>query len=266
MADTPIIVYQKVVRGNEHREPGGRIEGGSRRWEDVIELFAGWEVYDYAIHIISQRNASASVSMEPGRVVIRGRTRWDALFGRGGNYKYEATVWFMKVFMTSDPPPRRHSVLAFTDDVGRFGDALGTIGDNIAHVTFARADRVGFRTDIGKYICAEGGGGREVNATRDARGPWETFRMIPASDNKFAFMADNGQYVCAEGGGGRELVANRNDIGAWERFTIEHVDGGRVALRAHNGQYVCAEGGGGREVNATREARGPWETFQLERV
>lgn len=37
--------------------------------------------------------------------------------------------------------------------------------------------KVAFRTGNGKYLCAEGGGGGEVNATRDAAGGWETFTL-----------------------------------------------------------------------------------------
>ena len=33
------------------------------------------------------------------------------------------------------------------------------------------------RANNGQYVCAEGGGGGEVVADRDALGPWETFRL-----------------------------------------------------------------------------------------
>ena len=78
------------------------------------------------------------------------------------------------------------------------------------------------RANNGQYVCAEGGGGREVVANRDARGPWETFTVerVRSGDN-IALRANNGQYVCAEGGGGREVVANRNARGPWETFELE---------------------------------------------
>src|ERR687894_1572333 len=81
---------------------------------------------------------------------------------------------------------------------------------------------IALRANNGQYVCAEGGGGREVVANRDARGPWETFTVerVTGGDN-IALRANNGQYVCAEGGGGREVVANRDRVGLWETFTVE---------------------------------------------
>ena len=115
----------------------------------------------------------------------------------------------------------------------------------------------------GQYVCAEGGGGREVVANRDAIGAWETFELIDQGNGYYALQAANGQFVCAEGGGGREVVANRDAIGAWETFKLIDRGDGNVALQAANGQYVCAEGSGGGAVVANRNAIGPWETFKL---
>jgi hypothetical protein len=78
------------------------------------------------------------------------------------------------------------------------------------------------RANNGQYVCAEGGGGGEVVANRDARGPWETFRVerVRPGDN-IALRTSNGWYVCAEGGGGGEVVANRSARGPWETFELE---------------------------------------------
>jgi hypothetical protein len=116
-----------------------------------------------------------------------------------------------------------------------------------------------FKTANGNYLCAEEGGGREVNATRTAAGGWETFEVVP-HEGGVAIKASNGQYWCAENGGGGALNANRDTPGAWERFTVVKVDGG-VALQSIDGYFVCAEGGGGGQVNVTRTAAGAWETF-----
>ncbi len=42
----------------------------------------------------------------------------------------------------------------------------------------AGADQVALRAQNGKYVCAEGGGGRELVANRSAIGPWETFTLV----------------------------------------------------------------------------------------
>jgi hypothetical protein len=124
--------------------------------------------------------------------------------------------------------------------------------------------KIALQAHNGQYVCAEGGGGREVVANRDRIRSWETFKLIELGDGKIALQAHNGQYVCAEGGGGREVVANRDRIGRWETFKLIELGDGKIALQAHNGQYVCAEGGGGREVVANRDRIGRWETFKLE--
>lgn len=136
------------------------------------------------------------------------------------------------------------------------------------------------RASNGQYLCAEGGGGRELVANRVEQGPWETFTIdaIEPSDGplisgqRVAVRTASGQYLCAEGGGGAELIANRTAIGPWETFTIVHANlsvgeitsGQGVILRTANGQFLCAEGGGGREVTADRASIGPWETFTVE--
>jgi hypothetical protein len=39
-------------------------------------------------------------------------------------------------------------------------------------------EKVSMRAANGQFLCAEGGGGREVVANRDAIGPWETFSVV----------------------------------------------------------------------------------------
>ena len=115
----------------------------------------------------------------------------------------------------------------------------------------------------GQYVCAEGGGGREVVANRNAIDPWETFRLIDRGNGNIALRASNGQYVTAENGGGGPVLANRNSVGPWETFKLIDMGDSNIALRASNGQYVSAEGGGGSVVVANRNAIGAWETFKL---
>ncbi|MDQ6617526.1 MAG: thiol-activated cytolysin family protein [Actinomycetota bacterium] len=128
------------------------------------------------------------------------------------------------------------------------------------------------RTYNGYYLCAEGGGGREVNATRTAAGSWETFDLESTVAGTSTLKANNGQYVCAEGGGGSAVNANRTVAQVWESFVLEFVSGGGVAtgsqvhIRTSDGHYMCAEQGGGGQVNATRTAAAQWETFTLEVV
>jgi carbamate kinase len=131
----------------------------------------------------------------------------------------------------------------------------------------------------GQYLVAEGGGGQEVLANRDAASSWETLQVINmsntssndiASGDQVSFIVHNGRFVVAEGGGGKEVLANRNTPSSWEKFVIQKVggsggsqitNGDKITLRANNYQYVVAEGGGGGQVLANRNAASAWDTF-----
>jgi hypothetical protein len=117
-----------------------------------------------------------------------------------------------------------------------------------------------FRASNGQYVCAEEGGGHEVNANRDAAGPWETFKRLPQPDGTFAYQSDKGYYLTAENGGGGALLCNRQVIGPSECWHELHVNQG-IALQSDNGHFMCAEDGGGGIVNVTRSTAGLWETF-----
>jgi hypothetical protein len=122
---------------------------------------------------------------------------------------------------------------------------------------------IALRAHNGQYVCAEGGGRRELVANRDHIREWETFEIIELGGNDVAFKACNGQFVRAERGGGGKLKPDRSWIRSHESFALLKRGGNKVALRAHNGQYVCAEGGGGRELVANRDHIREWETFKI---
>ncbi|GAG23274.1 unnamed protein product, partial [marine sediment metagenome] len=82
-------------------------------------------------------------------------------------------------------------------------------------------NRVAFRANNGQYVCAEGGGGRELVANRDVIGEWEVFELVDLGDKQVALRAANGQYVTAKGG---KLIADRNSIGKWENFSLVKID------------------------------------------
>ena len=137
-----------------------------------------------------------------------------------------------------------------------------------SNTVFTSREKIALKAYNGQFVCAEGGGGRELVANRSSAGPWEIFTLfkLPGRD-QVALKALNGQFVCAEGGGGREVVANQSKAGEWETFTLVKRPGNnKIALKAANGLYVCAEGGGGGEVVANRSDAREWETFTLVRI
>ena len=79
--------------------------------------------------------------------------------------------------------------------------------------------RIHLQARNGRYVCAVGGGGRELVADREAPQAWETFLRVP-DGGKVALRTHTGHIVCAEGGGGGEVLANRTEVKEWEKFTL----------------------------------------------
>ncbi|HKU74830.1 MAG TPA: hypothetical protein VJR02_13040 [Pyrinomonadaceae bacterium] len=137
--------------------------------------------------------------------------------------------------------------------------APASLGVQSSQSTYAQVALIAFNR---KYVAAEGGGGRELVANRDARGPWESFNVVYLGNDRVALRASNGQYVSATGPNGT-LLANRDCIGPTETFLLIRGRENRIALKASNGKFVCAEGGGGRELIANRDVAAEWEGFYL---
>jgi C1A family cysteine protease len=132
---------------------------------------------------------------------------------------------------------------------------------------------VTIRSDIGLWVCAEGGGGQGVNAKRASAGPWETYTLIDLnggllySGDTVALRTSNGRFLTVSN---NAVVATAMSIGSNEKFTlIRKLGAGQVMgrdgiwFRASNNMYWCAENGGGTVVNANRTSPGGWETFRM---
>ena len=70
----------------------------------------------------------------------------------------------------------------------------------------------------GNYVCAEGGGGREMTASREYIDIWEMFETIPLPDGKHAMITHDGHYVSSRKG---ILMADGLTIGPSETFYLE---------------------------------------------
>jgi len=135
------------------------------------------------------------------------------------------------------------------------------------------------QTNSGKYLCAEQGGGADVNATRTSPGTWETFSIIDGNGGSLnngdiinIRTSDNSHYFRALNSGGSGLDSRATISSGWESFEIQKASSGDATIRngdkvfirtSLTGHYLCAEGGGGGDVNANRSAPGAWETFTI---
>lgn len=117
---------------------------------------------------------------------------------------------------------------------------------NVNAKTDKTAEKIALKAPNGKYVRAEGGGGKELVANRGAIGDWETFELVRVDEkdeNKVALKAHNGTYVGVDHTVMMfwrfyPLVANRDTIGQKETFTLERTND-KIALKAYNGKYVC---------------------------
>lgn len=82
--------------------------------------------------------------------------------------------------------------------------------------------KVALRTRSGYYLCAENGGGGQVNANRDKPDPgaWETFVTKDLRDNRVAFQTHEGFYLRVQNDERGTVVADRKEIGEQETFEV----------------------------------------------
>ncbi|KAL3733227.1 hypothetical protein ACJRO7_022712 [Eucalyptus globulus] len=125
--------------------------------------------------------------------------------------------------------------------------------DAIPNKDFLDGTRLQFKsTMVGKYLCAESGGGSRVVANSMenplvAKRPagssdhWETFRLWRINERLFHFRVANKQFVGLDSGGdGVDLVATCHSPGASETFEIVRNPGdpSRVRIKASNGSFL----------------------------
>jgi len=92
--------------------------------------------------------------------------------------------------------------------------------------------RVALKAANGKYVRAEGGGGRELVANRDLVEAWETF-TITRHGASVALQAANGLFVSPQQGGGGPVLADGPAFGPWEGLRPSHlpINGGIISGR-----------------------------------
>lgn len=72
----------------------------------------------------------------------------------------------------------------------------------------------------GYYVCAEGGGGRELTANREYIDIWEMFESRELEDGNIALISNTGHYVSSRNG---ILTADSKIIGRYETFHLDQL-------------------------------------------
>jgi hypothetical protein len=97
----------------------------------------------------------------------------------------------------------------------------------------------------GRYVCAEGGGGREIVANRGAINQWETFYMVncPGSSTKFVLVSSNDwsvlepEYLDTRGNS-PEIRASGSRIRESSWFELQAAGGGASYILAPSGGRI----------------------------
>ncbi|GFZ10029.1 hypothetical protein Acr_21g0006280 [Actinidia rufa] len=115
--------------------------------------------------------------------------------------------------------------------------------DGIPNKNFLDGTGLQFKSvTVGKYLCAETGGGTIIVANRTAASGWETFRLWRINEKTFQMRVFNKQFVGLDTrGNGIDVVAVvAGTPGVSETFEIvwNSGDSGRVRIKAPNGFFL----------------------------
>ncbi|KAL0432726.1 UNVERIFIED_CONTAM: Glucan 1,3-beta-glucosidase [Sesamum latifolium] len=114
-------------------------------------------------------------------------------------------------------------------------------------------------TEVGKYLCAESGGGTIIVANRTSASGWETFRLWRINETTFNFRVFDGRFVGLNtAGNGIDIVAEVERPDATETFQIQRNpdDLNRVRIKAPNGFFLQVKTE--ELVSADDEGNGGW--------
>lgn len=112
---------------------------------------------------------------------------------------------------------------------------------------------VTFQAPNGQYLCAEdgGGGGGDLNANRNAVGPWEMFIVDFVGGGKISIRSyTTGMYWCATPDNYYDIEVNRSARGPWEEFYFigSFQTGAQIRLVTHWYRTVYCQNNGGAQV------------------
>ncbi|XAR62183.1 Glucan 1,3-beta-glucosidase [Bertholletia excelsa] len=114
--------------------------------------------------------------------------------------------------------------------------------DGIPNKDFLDGRQLQFKSvTVGKYLCAESGGGTILVANRSTASGWETFKLWRINKSRFRLRVFNKQFVGLDAtGGGNQVVAVVETPGKSETFEIvrNSTNETRVRIKASNGLFL----------------------------
>ncbi|CAK9174264.1 unnamed protein product [Ilex paraguariensis] len=115
--------------------------------------------------------------------------------------------------------------------------------DGIPNKDFLDGTGLQFKSvTVGKYLCAETGGGTIIVANRTSPSGWETFKLWRINETSFQFRVFNKQFIGLDStaGNGITVVAVATTPGGSETFQIVRKpdDSSRVRIKAPNGLFL----------------------------
>ncbi|KAH9756667.1 Mannan endo-1,4-beta-mannosidase [Citrus sinensis] len=117
--------------------------------------------------------------------------------------------------------------------------------DGIPNKDFLDGTQLQFKSvTVGKYLCAENGGGTIVVANGTNTSGWAIFKLWRINETNFHFRVFNKQFIGLDtNGNGIDIVAESNTPGSSETFEIvrNSKDLSRLRIKAPNGFFLQAK-------------------------
>lgn len=117
-----------------------------------------------------------------------------------------------------------------------------TLFDDIPNKDFLDGTQLQLKSvTVGKYLCAQGGGGTIIVANRTSASGWETFRLWRINETTFQFRVFKDQFMGLDAAGnGIDIVAVAKTPGGLETFQIVRnpSNSSRVRIKAPNGFFL----------------------------
>jgi Ricin-type beta-trefoil lectin domain-like len=232
-ADEWVLVKDEVIEIIEHPEKA-RGAGGEKKWSHDFKK-NGWALYDFAIHEDSRRGPGTEMTFKKdGDVLyVNGKTVYEQLTGKGGNYKAEIRVTFVRAYKIEGKIKKEQEI-----------------------------SKLGLPDGLSAFIPEQEGGERKAKAA---------FALIDANLRKNTVKAEllsvSSVALDASGGKGDKIYLNDkpDSSNINHQFRLDDIGGGKFIIKtAINGSALDANNGGNLYWHAKPDANQPNHCWKIE--